>query len=516
VSLLAPATRALLTGLVLGPLLVPAGAASQQAGDPAARPGSGPIAACASPLLPADHWAVQRVERLEALGLLRYLPAQRSVPIYEVAGALEAARERARETGSPLAGLVEAWHGRLLEEGRGVEGRATCEERGVERLAGSASLGFGARSGAGAPGLGQFPPVRTGTLPLPDRAGGLAGLDLLAALGPRAALRAAPVLGEDGPAFEALDLRTRWRWLSAAVGRHPIGYGGARSGAVVLSGVAPLDRLEAQTARPIAFPGPLSPLGVFTVHTFLGRLRESRHPGDPYLWGGRIAVQPHRRMTVAVNRAAMFAGDPDHPVTAVNLLNLLIGRVAGVGFEDQVVSVGGWIHLPTESLIPLTFHLEWGAEDAAGAWRDVPGRVAGLTAPALPGLPEVALGVEYSSFGVSCCSNPPWFRHWSFPGSWASGDHPLAHPLGGAGREALLFSQVDLAGAGLHLDLRGYRRTREEENLFAPERAGGSTGVDADLTWRVRPDANLRLRFSREAGQGWAERSWNVGARYFF
>src|SRR5690606_1243413 len=96
--------------------------------------------------------------------------------------------------------------------------------------------------------------------------------------------------------------------------------------------------------------------------------------------------------------------------------------------------------------------------------------------PAVPGMESTSVGVEYTEFAASCCGNPEWYRHWSFPGSWATGDQPLGHPLGGHGSELLLLTETHLLDARLRLHGRFFVRERGIENLYVPGREGRSRG----------------------------------------
>jgi hypothetical protein len=284
----------------------------------------------------------------------------------------------------------------------------------------------------------------------------------------------------------------------------------------VLSGAVPLDRIEVTTRRPIRLPSVLSKLGPVAFHTFLSRLSEERHPGDPYFWGARGVLQPHPRLELAVQRASMFGGSgTDTPITVGNVLRMLGGGLGGLGFENQVVSASGRFRLPSEPILPLTVYLEWGAEDAAGAWWDVPGYVVGIETPAVPGLPELSGGVEYASLAASCCGNPPWYRHHAFEGSWASRDAPLGHPLGGNGSELLGHASLDLLDSRLRLDGRVFHRRRLDDNLFVAGRAGGSNGWAVDAAWRIVPHSELFLAAAREDADGWSENMVRAGGRLF-
>src|SRR5690625_1346431 len=74
-------------------------------------------------------------------------------------------------------------------------------------------------------------------------------------------------------------------------------------------------------------------------------------------------------------------------------------------------------------------------------------RVVGLELAAVPGLPEVALGIERTSFAKGCCGNTIWYRNWSLRGGWAAGGRPLGHPLAGHGVEWLVHGRADLFSA---------------------------------------------------------------------
>ncbi|MDP9348348.1 MAG: capsule assembly Wzi family protein, partial [Gemmatimonadota bacterium] len=301
--------------------------------------------------------------------------------------------------------------------------------------------------------------------------------------------------------------------LALSAGVEPVGYGPGRGGGIVFSGGAPLPRVQVQTTRPLLLPGWLRFLGPVSGHTSLTRLDEARHPGDPFLLGMRAAIRPHPRFTAAVNRGSIFGGDSvSYALNARNVVRMLLGMLT-YDFENQVVSADFTFRAPTERVLPLTLYLEWGAEDAAGAWWDVPARVVGAFTPAVPGAPQLSLGAEYTHFSLYCCGNPPWYLHAGQRGGWAARDVPLGHPLGGEGREVLLYGGADLLGARLRLDGRAFQRERGREgydtfvragNLFAPERAGTSHGVQLDGSWRFARGTELRVSGVRELGERWA------------
>src|SRR5690606_12830442 len=199
------------------------------------------------------------------------------------------------------------------------------------------------------------------------------------------------------------------------------------------------------TARPVDLPWVLGLLGPVSLDLFVSRLwDDDRHVREPFLWGGNLTLHPFSRLGLGVHRVVMFGGKGyDEPVTLKTFADMLIGRVANLGFENQLVSVEARLRLPTESWVPLTAYMEWGAEDAAGGWGDVPGRVLGLESPAIPGLQALSLGAVYPSMAAQCCGNSPWYRHHAFHGNGTAADRPLGHPLGGEGWEWAAYGALD-------------------------------------------------------------------------
>ncbi|MBW3655634.1 MAG: capsule assembly Wzi family protein, partial [Gemmatimonadetes bacterium] len=278
-----------------------------------------------------------------------------------------------------------------------------------------------------------------------------------------------------------------------------------------------------QTTQPIRLPWLFRHVGPVTMHTFVSGLDDpGRHPDEAWLWGARVAFQPHGRLTFAANRASIF-GTKAEPVTAVRVLRMAAGVIRNSAFENQIVSLEGRYRLPTDRVLPATIYMELGADDGAGALDEVPGIVAGVFLPALPGVPEVAAGAEYTRFAVVCCGHGPWYFNATQRGGWAHGTHPLAHPLGGEGWEALGYAGADLLRSRLRLDARGFVRHRSDAsfvqwggaNLYAPVRVGRSRGVALDAAFR-HGRVDMRATYFRDAGDGWREERLTAGAALFF
>ena len=479
--------------------------------------------AAASPLLPPDHWAVAAAARAEALGLLSlYLPAQRAVPRATVCEALREAARRASTDEPAWRDVTAGWLARFSAEF--PVGRAATQESALRWLGGSGGLDYVGHAGVLEPGFGLFE-GRKDPIHVADASElALRGAAAVSLAGRFTAV-AEPAAATDGVHIPRWEAVAALGLVTLAAGDQPVGYGYGRSGGIVLSG-QPLRRAELQTPRPVLLPGPLRLFGPASFHTFVSRFGEERHPGDPYFWGMRAALQPHPRLTIAVNRAAMFGGDSiNTPVTARNLAGMLVG-VLSRDFENQIVSADFRFRAPTEAVLPMTLYLEWGSEDAAGAWWAVPAQVMGVYLPVIPGVPSLAAGVEWTRFDIHCCGNPPWYLHGAFPGGWASRGAPLGHPLAGEGWEALLYASAELADGRGRVEGRTFRRSRGMDgyvntiqragNLFAPTRSGISWGADVRGAWRPTPRTELTASIFRDAGEGWSENRVSAAAAVFF
>lgn len=479
-----------------------------------------PHAESASPLLPPEHWAVRAVERADALGLAGgFFPAQDAVPRGVVLDALEHAAARAQERSPGLGRVAQGWLERFREEfpeyGEDAEGDALLLPAN-----GSVGAGFSDERGRLSPVAG-YQTTRGEPQPVPDVST------------PRADLAASVHAGRHAAGW----IHGRWqeggadvaRWeavaqagpLALSAGKQPVSYGWGEGGGVVLSSTL-MPRVEVRTVRPLRPGGVLRWAGAISGHTFASRLGGSRHPDEPWLWGARVAFQPHARLSFAVNRASIFGGDD--PLTAGKLFKMALGVIRGTRFENQVLSFEGRWRLPTESVVPATLYLEWGADDGAGALDELPARVAGIFLPALPGAPELAAGAEYARFPVACCGHGPWYLNSSHTGNWARGSRPLGHPLGGEGWELAAYGRADLLDARLRVQLRGFARHRSDEslatltggNLYTPGRAGRATGFTARAAWRLTPRVELRAAGFGEAGDGWSEQGLDAAVSVFF
>jgi hypothetical protein len=203
----------------------------------------------------------------------------------------------------------------------------------------------------------------------------------------------------------------------------------------------------------------------------------------------------------------MFGGDSAlTPLSALDVLK--IASMLYNGEENNVFSFSARYRLPTEGVIPLLGYAEWGADDSSGALHEAPGYVFGLFAPALPGVPRLAAGVEYSWFGYHPTADRPvwyWYENRPTPGPWAAGATPLGHALGGNGSEWMGYVEGDWLKSRLQWNAHLAFRERDPRNLYAPDRAGESTAVAAEVSYRFAQWGQVSVVGYREAAEDWRE-----------
>jgi hypothetical protein len=501
-------SAAWLPASVCAAALLPAAAAAQSAG-----------ASGAAHFLPVDHWSHAVVERLHALGaaprdldpgvrsrgagevasVCRHANALPAHPAGRRLGALCLARLEREFPGLPAwsAGEVPAWYSARLEVGAsGVHGAVLS-------------------------GIGNLHDDWTGPRPLDDHRSAAAGLRLGASIGRGLAGGARVAATNEGAEVSDLHAVARWLGLEVWGGRRSPGYGPGVSGGILLSGTHAFTGGGAGLAQGLRLPGVLRHLGPLRLEGFVSKAENRRQlPSGtdtvftPWFAAARISATPFSpRLDVGVTRAAFFGGDGNTPVTLRNLLVMIYGDHSGEYGEFDNQMFGMDVHYrPPLGELPLLLRFEWGLDDNSGMLWRVPAVVLGAEIAALPGAEAVRIGVERTVFaGCFDCKNTRWYRNWSFREGWTDGGIGIGHPLGGHGREWMIFGNVDVASGGLHLagDLRF--RDRREENLFAPDRAGGSTAVAIRATWLPAGRLLVGAGGEHERGaSGWSAGGFDV------
>ncbi len=468
----------------------------------------------ASSYIPTGHWAHRALARLDGLGLLTgYDPVSRAVPVKEVQRHFETASERA---GPDLAVLVDGYRVRFNEEtGGGIPANlmggpgTEADPSDMALVFGRVTAAYEGHAGGVRPGVGGFEETDwTGPIAVPTTSEPFLSAGGGVAVGRVASQAAARVSGsgfEVDEVYGVLATGPVGLWF----GRRPWGYSVGMGGGLVLDSL----RLDGGglVLRPVAVPW----IGRLGFETSLSRAADNGFIGWPWLWTMRLSAQPHPRLGIGFTRAAMFGGERNLPVTADRIWKVVIGKhvaEGGSGFENQLGSIDVRYRLPAP--VPAVLRLEWGFEDSAGAISEQPGIVAAIDVVAVPGLPQAAVGLEYTRFAGLSLGHWIWYRHWWFHEGWTDEGRHMGHPLGGHGSEWRLYGGADLARSTLRLSSQLFARDRGEYNVYAPDREGGSFGAVVEVDWRVFRNVELLGGVAWEEGSDWRDRSGRIGVRW--
>jgi hypothetical protein len=512
--------------------LVPASAAArafQQQVPPVSGAGrddaalGAPPARFASPFLPPDHWTQAAARRLEGLGLAPpgFGGGVRPHTVREVGLLFESAIQIAELRAPEVAHLARAYWARFGEEfGQVAEAvvvggiPAGLHSFGLVVTAGYESSRGEVLAGVGYDSRDDW----TGAIPVAERRGTVTGAHLALAFAPYLSFSFTPMSRNDSWELEEFHATAVLGPAGLWVGRRSLGYHPGAGGGIVPSAEQPFDGAGFFLDDPVRLPWLLQHLGPLRLEVFGSRIENGDRITSPWFTAMHASLQPHPRVELGVSRGNIFGGKGNTPTTFRSVAQMLFGFHAGDDGEfNNEVFAASFRFRPPLGTVPLAVYLEWWMDDSAGAWTRGPARVMGVELAAVPGLPQVALGVERTTFRGACCGNTIWYRNWSLRGGWADAGTPLGHPLAGEGEEWLVQSRADLFEARLQADLTLFSRERGEENLLAPERAGRSRG--ARLGLEVRSGSALGVFFQglvEDGDAGWRESAVRVGGRLIF
>ena len=444
----------------------------------------------ASPFVSPDHWSYRVLRRLDHAGQLPRGAdvARHAIPQEEIAQLL---------TSTPY--LV-----RFREE---------FPDPGQDRFNSSLKLGYRVVKDAVAPGVGYDIDNWTGARPLDDESEAI--------YAPNVRLFATKILAaslgtqDDGDAD--VQLVVAGGLIGGWIGKRELGYGAGEGGGLVVES-NDLAGGGVYLTRPLKLPliGPTR----FEMH--LSKIDNEFNDGtsqaevEPWFWTARGSFEPIANLRIGINRGMIFGGEGNLPVTFNRVAENIIGIYTDDGessFANQVISVDFRYRIARG----LTAYLDWGADDAAGGWFDVPAILGGLEFVRVDSTYDVAVGIEHLSVARMCCFNSIWYRNAWFRGSWADGDEILGHPLGGNGREWRIFANGGSLNQKLLASGAVFLRRREDENLFAPERAGKSTGVELSADYALSRTLRIGADVIFESGQaGWNSSRGSAAVRYIF
>ena len=460
------------------------------------------------PFLAADHWSRTALRRLAGAGAI------------ESAAALDAWPLRRSEVRALLAQATE--HATRLADDNALR-FARDAQRAFDAefpAAPDAPLRAGARfltgwiesEGGLAGGASTRAPsgawVYGGPVPGPAAAGARLGLSAdIDWRGVAGGLTAASS-GDIGEAYAAV----RAGPVDAWAGRRALAFGVARGGDIVLSPAHALDAIGIRTAQPIGLPGPLHVFGDVRATLALSRFAHSGKVRRPWFAAASVRISPAAGFSIGLHRATLFGGaDGAQPVTAKNVVLMALGLTSQLGkdsgFENQVAAIDVWLRL--DPGLPLVAYAALGADDVGFSFLSTAATIVGLEAPALPGLPELSVGIEHARFPRSCCGHPPWYRHGDLGQGWTEEGRLLGHPLAGHGQEWAV--HWDLAAGAIRWGGRVSGRTRDQENLFSPDHGGSSFGGAVHAVLHAGSSTRFRVAVESERGRGWQAWSGDLG-----
>lgn len=503
-------------GRVLRLLLLTALLAATATAAPAQEDGPGPGGPagpeCTLPvLLPPTHWAAGAARRLAAAGPYETgTTATGSLPARTVAHELVAARSAESPAARAAAELYLSLLAREYPQLSGT-GNGACEPGVDARVA----TGYVGSRGLRGPGFGYDRDHDwTGAQPLDALSSPAAALELV---GGRGAIggRLDAMAHERGLEIRDLHVAAELGDVVVWAGRRQFRHGPGGVGGVVFGGEALVTGVGAVVTDPLRLPWVLGLLGPIGMESFFSRARGGERIIDPWLWGARITATPHPRFRIGASRGTMFGGEGNTPVTVRHALQMLMGMHSGEAgeFDNHFGAVDLRYRPPG---LPLDLYLEWGMNDSAGAWRDIPARLLGIRWVTLPFAPGVGVEAELVHFPAECCGNPMWYRNWAMRMGWTHDGSPLGHPLGGHGTEWSLRMDGVVAGGAVAADGRIFRRDRGIDNLFAPEWSGPSVGGEVSLRLQPGPGPGGVVRGALESGRDWRAAKLFAGLTWSF
>jgi hypothetical protein len=284
-------------------------------------------------------------------------------------------------------------------------------------------------------------------------------------------------------------------------GARRTGFVTTRSGALVVGRSVRWDGGGVWLARPVRLPL----LGPFRLETFVAVADSNGRVAKPWFWATRASAEPLPRVTIAATRALMFGDTSGRRAIDWGQLARMVFGLNSVDQPDdaypdnQLVAVDAAWRPPTGRL-PLQLYFTWAAEDGSGAWWDSPLITGGIQAPALPGAAAFGVGIERTVI-TGASGHFDAYRHHLLTDGWTEDDVLIGHPLGGAGREWLVYATFD-AGHGPAINASGFRRQRAPGNTLAPVHSGVSWGGAIAVRWVALP-FTFSARAAIDAGQGW-------------
>ena len=296
-------------------------------------------------------------------------------------------------------------------------------------------------------------------------------------------------------------------------GRRAVAFGPVPNGGLTLSGSIPLLGGGFDTPSGFRLPGFLAGLGRVRVNQVVSRFKRSGDISHPWFVATRLSFAPTDRISVGINRAALFGGEGNEPVTLGRVLLMAFGITDSRGkdsdFENQVAS----LDVAWNAGRSVLLWAEYGFDDAGTSFILVPGLTVGVVWSSPAWARSLSIGGSVTGIASSCCGHPAWYVHGALADGWADGGVPLGHPLGGNGLEAGVDVSFDPIEEPVLARGRLFIRDRGRENLYALERHGRTAGFEA---WLQAWLGSFRLEPSFEVEVGAGRDRWQAQLRVGF
>jgi hypothetical protein len=305
-------------------------------------------------------------------------------------------------------------------------------------------------------------------------------------------------------------VQLREAFAASRVGSVGIWAGRRRTGVVTMEGGGMVvdDRVSWDgggiwLARPLHAPL----LGPVHFETFLAAVGANGKVPEPWFWLTRGTIEPLPRFTIGATRAILF-GDTagGRAIDWSEFGKIVIGQNSRFARDDsyadnQILAVDGRWRVPANRL-PLELYLTWGGEDSSGAWWKSPAIIGGIFLPTVPGASTLGIGIEHAVF-TGAQGHGHFYEHGVLTEGWADAGRLIGHPLGGTGREWLLYGGYDRGMAGPAIQGQVFRRVRPPGNRLSPIRAGTAWGGELNVACDVLPALRLHGNAALELGSGW-------------
>ena len=209
-------------------------------------------------------------------------------------------------------------------------------------------------------------------------------------------------------------------------GRDSLRWGPGYHGALLMSRNAkPLDMIKLSNPEPVALPWILSYLGQVQFNLIFSQLHDVRIGAElvnPFLYGLRLGLKPHRYLELGASHLVLFSGSGRRDLSAGDVLKTLYGNTnpdpgtktdsnsqVGVDAALTIPNVKQYIFMADG----VKLYVEWGAEDS-GFPPDKRAYLTGLALFKPFGVETAVLRAEYADLSPGSIPDA-WYNHPSYP-----------------------------------------------------------------------------------------------------